>query len=118
MSQERVIKTLNQFGLSKMDAEIYILLAKSGPQNEWDIVKTLKITKKSLISSVKNLCNKGIVVTSTHNPMILCAFPFEKALERLIKIEIENAKEIRKIRDESFSYCFSIDLKNRKEKKP
>lgn len=113
-----MIKALENFGLSKFDAKVYILLAKGGPQNEVDITKALKINKNRLKSSVKNLRNKGIIVATADDPVILCAFPFEKVLERLIRTEIENAKEIRKSREELFSHWSSIDLKDRKVKKP
>ena len=108
-----MIKTLENFSLSKFDAKVYILLAKGGPQNEVDIAKALKINKNRLRSSIKNLCDKGIIAASTGNPVIICALPFEKVLEILIRTEIEHIKEIRKSRDELFSHWSSTGLKDR-----
>lgn len=84
-----------------------------GPQSKTEIAKALKIKHRDLNSCVKNLWTKGIVAVSIGDPIILCAFPFEKVLEILIIKEIEETKEIQEKRNELVS---SWSLKNCKEK--
>jgi len=111
---ERITNILERFGLSKLDVNVYIHLAKLGPKNEAELTKELSITRKHLHSCVNNLYNKGIIGASRVDPIIFCAFPFEKVLEVLIKSEIEQAKAIRKSRKELFSNWCSNDGKDKK----
>lgn len=109
MSLERVIKTLQGFGFSRVDAEVYVYLAKTGPQEASELIEALKMTKQQLYSSIKSLRDKGIVASSTGHPILFCALPFEKVLEILIKTQIEQAKAIRETKKELLSNWRSKD---------
>lgn len=113
LSLERVIKVLEGFGLSRLDAKVYVYLAKTGPQNALDLAKALKITKEQLNSCVKDLRDKGVIASSIGYPVLYCAFPFEKVLEILIKTEIDQAKTIRKSKEELLSNWCSKDWKDK-----
>ena len=113
MCLERVKKTLQDFGLSPLDAKVYVYLATTGPQNSEDLVVALKITKKQLFCSIESLNAKGILASSSGNPILFCALPFEKVLEILIKNEIEQAKAIRKSKKELLSNWCSKEWKEK-----
>ena len=93
MSQERVIDTLLNFDLTRMDARIYILLAKKGPQKAIEIGKILKMSKPQLYHSLKSLQNRGIVNATLEHPSKFSALPFEKTLDFLTKAKMSKALE-------------------------
>ena len=103
MSLERVLKTLEGFGLSRMDAEVYVYLAKKGPKKGRDLANALQVTKQQLYPSLKNLKNKGVVTASLERPALFSAVAFEKVVELLIKIKVEQAKAIEETREELLS---------------
>ena len=89
LSLELVIKTLVSLGLKRIDAEIYIFLAKKGPHRGKDIANALKITKQQLYPSLKNLQNKGIVKSTLKRPALFSAVPIEKVLSMFLKARTE-----------------------------
>ena len=90
MSLERVIKALIGLGLTRLDAEVYVYLAKKGPQKVMDLVKALNFSRKKIYDSLKNLKTKGLV---TKDRTIFSALPFEEALEVLIKMKKEQVMQ-------------------------
>jgi sugar-specific transcriptional regulator TrmB len=55
LSQEKVLKTLQNVGLAESEAQIYVFLGKRGPQKAKDITNALKIPKQNLYPLLKNL---------------------------------------------------------------
>ena len=103
MSLERVLRALEGLGLERVDAEVYVYLAKQGPQKGLDVAGALKIRKQQLYSILKNLHTKGVVTTSSECPGLFSAVLFEKALEVLVEANIEQAKVIKESKEELFS---------------
>jgi predicted transcriptional regulator len=97
MSLERVIKALIGLGLTRSDAEVYVYLAKKGPQEVMDLAKALNYVNKKINASLKNLQTKGLV---SKDRTIFSALPFEEALDLLIKMEKEQAKAMRESKKE------------------
>ena len=83
------MKVLTDLGLSRVDAELYVYLAKDGPQKMVDLVKALTYNKAKIYSILRNLQTKKLV---SKNPPVFCALPFEEALELLIKIKKEQTE--------------------------
>lgn len=94
MSQEKVLKTLRDLGLTRLDTEVYIYLAKKGPQKGKEISKALKVQKQQLYRSLKNLQKKAIVSATLERPARFSAVPFEKALDLFIRAKLEEAQNI------------------------
>ena len=86
MSLERVIKALIGLGLSRSDAEVYVYLAKKGPQKVVHLSKALIYNKQKINTSLRNLQTKGLVTTANTT---FHALPFKEALELLIETEKE-----------------------------
>ena len=61
MSLERVINSLVNLGISRSDAEVYVILGKKGPQKVADLIRSLNYSKNQINSSLKNLTNKELV---------------------------------------------------------
>jgi sugar-specific transcriptional regulator TrmB len=103
LSLERIIKTLEGFGLKRADAEVYIYLAKRGPQKREDIANALKTSKKQLYLALITLQNKGLVTGSPEHPALFLALAFEEALELIVKVNIEQARVIKETKEELLS---------------
>jgi sugar-specific transcriptional regulator TrmB len=100
LSLERVLKTLESFGLSRTDAEVYVYLAKKGPKEGRELADALQITKQQLYPCLKNLKSKGIITVSLERPAMFSALAFEKVLELLIEIKVEQSKAISETKKE------------------
>ena len=103
MSLERVIRTIEEFGLKQTEAEVYVCLAKKGPLSAEEVVAILNLSKQKLYRILKKLQNIGFVHTEPENPAIFKAIAFEKALDLLIRANIEQARAIEEIREELLS---------------
>ena len=91
MSLERVIMALIGLGLSRTDAEVYVYLAKKGPQKVVDLAKALKYNKQKIYAILKHLQTRGLV---TKDRTIFSASPFEETLELLIEREKKQTTHI------------------------
>lgn len=100
MSLERVLKILENFGLARSDAEVYIYLAKKGPKREEDLSSAFKMTEQELYSALKNLQNKGIVTATVEQSALFSAIAFEKVLAIFVKANIEQACAVQEIKEE------------------
>ena len=98
-----MLRALEGLGLKRMDAEVYVYLAKKGPQKGLNVADSLKIRKQQLYSILKNLQTKGVVTTSSECPGLFSAVLFEKALEVLVEANMEQAKAIKESKEELFS---------------
>jgi sugar-specific transcriptional regulator TrmB len=94
LSLKRIFKALERLGLSRVEAQIYVFLEKNGAQNDKDIAKALKIRENELISSLKILQDKQIVKASTKETTEFWAVAFEKAIDLLIKLRKEQARNL------------------------
>jgi sugar-specific transcriptional regulator TrmB len=92
LSLERIFKALVNLGLSETDARIYIFLALKGPKKPRKIVDNLKISKQQIVRSLRNLQDKGIIISHPDSQRGFSALPFDKALKLLIKTEKEQTK--------------------------
>lgn len=99
MSLERVIKALIGLGLTRVDAEVYVYLAKKGPQKVVDLARVLKFSKQKILTSLENLQNKGIVTVNLEDCTVFYALPFEKALELLIKTEKQQTQVMQETKE-------------------
>ena len=61
MSLERIITALIETGLTRMQAEIYVYLAKKGPKTLEHLTKTLIFNKKEVKKSLTSLQKRGLL---------------------------------------------------------
>jgi sugar-specific transcriptional regulator TrmB len=109
LSLERVLKTLEGLGLSRTDAEVYVYLAKKGPKNGRELADALQVTKQQLYPSLKNLRSKGVVTVSLERPALFSAVAFEKVVDLLIAIKVEQAKAIKETKKELLASWRSVN---------
>ena len=91
MSLARVLKMLSSFGFTKTEAEVYIYLAKKGPQKDRELASALKMTERELYSTIRNLQSRGIVTATVEQPSLFSAVAFEKVLALFVKANLEQA---------------------------
>ncbi|HEX9261685.1 MAG TPA: helix-turn-helix domain-containing protein [Candidatus Bathyarchaeia archaeon] len=103
MNQEALTKALTRLGFTEIDAEIYLLLAKEGPQQGRSIAKSLELYKQQLYRSLKRLQKKGVVNASLERPAHFSAVSLEKVLDFLIEAKKEQALALQENREELLS---------------
>ncbi len=116
MSQEKVLKTLKELGLARLDAKIYVFLAKRGPQKAKDVARALRISKQQLYPSLRSLQSKGLVNSTFEHPARFSAVSFEKALDLFAKAKMEEAKSIQQSKDEILLHWQSIVIREADDK--
>ena len=115
-SQEKVFKTLVDLGLAKIDAKVYVFLAKKGPRKAQDVAGFLRISKQQLYPSLRSLQSKGLVNATLEHPARFSAVPFEKALDLFAKAKMEEAKSIQQNKDKILTDWQSIVIKEAEDK--
>ena len=96
MSLEKIIETLVSLGLSRLDAEVYVYIAKNGPKSLNDLDKSLNYSKIQISKSLKKLI--AITLVNKEEPMF-SALPFEDALELLIEKQREQEKTLKETKN-------------------
>ena len=103
-------------GLKKLDAKVYIMLSKKGPQRAKEIARLLKVRKQQLYPSLKNLQSKSLVTSTLEHPARFAAVKFDKALDLLAKVKIEEAKMIQQKKAILLSDWQSIVIREAEDK--
>jgi len=104
MSLQRVLDTLKSLGLKQVDANVYVFLAKNGPHNGKNLCNALKMPNPYLYQCLKNLESKGVVNVTSKRPALFSAVPFEKVLDILVKMKLEEAQRMQQNMDEALSH--------------
>jgi len=95
VSLNRITKLLNALGFSTLDAKVFIYIAKLGPLSNEDIANRLGITFEQLNPILEELTKKGVITSTLKNQRVYSALSFEDLLNEFIKLEINQAEEIR-----------------------
>ncbi len=108
MSLERVLKTLAGFGLTRTEAEVYVYLAREGPQKAKTAAKSLSLNERLIFRILDSLQEKEIVNKISEDEVIFSALPFDKAIDLLVKMHLEETKTIAQNRTEILSHWKSL----------
>ena len=100
---EILLKTLVSLGLTEVDAEIYFLLAREGPQKGRNVAEVLKLYKQQLYRSLKRLQKKGVIHATLERPASFSAVSLEKILDSLIEAKKEQALALQESREDLLS---------------
>lgn len=108
MSLERVLTTLESFGFTRVDAEVYVYLAKAGPQKGRELIAGLRMTKQQLYPALKSLQEKKVITRNRERPALFTALAFEELLIMLVQINMEQAKAVDQARKELLAHWQAI----------
>jgi sugar-specific transcriptional regulator TrmB len=100
VSQERVLRILQGFGISKADAEVYVYLAKRGPTRSTDLAVDFGKTQPQIYPILRRLHKRGIVTHSKSRQVLFSALAFEELLERYVKLNMEQARIIEETKEQ------------------
>jgi sugar-specific transcriptional regulator TrmB len=110
VDQEKLLKTLVNVGLTQLDAEVYLLLAKKGPIKARDATKALKLSKQRFYPIIKNLQRKGVVTATLEHPAMFSAVAFKKVLDLFVKSKMAEAQHVQKHKEDLLLDWQSVDL--------
>ena len=91
MSEKVIVKVLKDSGLTEIESQVYIFLAKNGIQNTFNISRGLGKHKAQVYRILKHLQTIGVVESTLESPMRFIAVPFEKVVDLLIKSKEQEA---------------------------
>lgn len=108
LSETTIKEVLENLGLTGKEAEVYIFLAKRGPQKGVVLAKQLKKHKAQIYRILKRLQTKGLVESTLEATPRFTAVPFEKVLDQFIKIKQEEAAFIEKTKKDWLNHWKKI----------
>jgi sugar-specific transcriptional regulator TrmB len=112
LSLEHVLKILESSGFATTEAEVYVYLAKKGPQTLTEITHGLGISKQRLSPILSNLRGKGVVVSNFKPMTQFSALSIEKVIDIQVKKTVNQAKSIKKAKQELLASWRSMETPN------
>jgi sugar-specific transcriptional regulator TrmB len=103
LSKERIIRALKGLGLTEVDAQVYVFLAKEGPHKLREIAVALDLPERKVDRSLRELQSISIVKASIQVPLKFIAVPFEEVIDLFIEVKKEQAKTMQESREELLS---------------
>jgi sugar-specific transcriptional regulator TrmB len=91
LSNDKVLKILNQIGLPQQDAEVYLFLSLKGPKKAEDLAISLQISHLELHIILKRLQEKGFVAQV---PALFIALPLERIMDIFAEARLKEAQDI------------------------
>ena len=108
LSEENTKRLLKDFGLTGMESEIYLFLARHEALKGTEITRQVKKDKAQVYRILKSLQAKGLVESTVETPVRFIPVPFERIVESTIKAKRDEATRIESIKQELFDYWKSI----------
>jgi pimeloyl-ACP methyl ester carboxylesterase/sugar-specific transcriptional regulator TrmB len=96
LSREPIKEALKNFGLTEKETGIYIFLAKHGVLTAGEISKKYKMLRPHVYRILKSLQKKGVVELTLESPTRFFSVPFEKVLDKNIRIKKEEYVSLEK----------------------
>ena len=119
MTEGTLKTTLEQFGVTKQETEVYLFLARRWALKSGQISKQMRKNKGQTYRLLTSLQEKGLVETTLEYPTRYVAVPLEKVLDLVIYSKHEEASLIEKSKNdllEDWSNISKIDLQSQLEK--
>jgi sugar-specific transcriptional regulator TrmB len=107
-----VLKTLESFGLSRVESEVYVYLAKIGPSTAQTLSSGLRMTKQQLYTTLSSLKKKGIIFKKSERTALFYALTFEEFLNLFMKLDSEKVKTIKETKEELVNSWRNIAKQN------
>ncbi len=90
--------TLRIIGLTQIEAQVYVCLAKKGPCNVRQLADALRLNAQLLHASLKNLESKGFVNQTNEVSAVFLAVPLEEILDNFVRTNLEQAQNLERLK--------------------
>jgi sugar-specific transcriptional regulator TrmB len=100
MAEEKVVKGLVVFGLTKDDAEMYLFLLRAGPCSAGTVERRMRVNRMRIYRQLRSLQEKGLVETSMGRPAEFTALPLEHLLNGHLEKQRHLVATLERSRDE------------------
>jgi len=111
LDEGRVLEILRELGLTRREADIYLLLSKRGPQKAHSVAVRLDIDRAQTYRSLTSLQEKGMVELTIEAPTRYIALPIETLLESHIKDRRTEVARIESEKTNLVNYFKSISMR-------
>ncbi|WP_290899330.1 TrmB family transcriptional regulator [Ferroglobus sp.] len=109
--KSRLTNILEDLGLSKTEAEIYLLLLKRSGASVSELAKEVGLTRQRIYDILENLSEKGLIYVSAQKPRRYYAVSPEVATSMLIRDVEKKLYNLFKLREEFLNIVRSIGVK-------
>jgi sugar-specific transcriptional regulator TrmB len=75
---------LQEYGLTRNEARVFVLLAKIGPSKASEVARAVQINRTETYRTMRNLQRRALVEVTLERPVRFQSVPFEKCLRILI----------------------------------
>jgi sugar-specific transcriptional regulator TrmB len=113
LTQEWMLKTLNNLGFKPIDANVYVFLVLQGSKKAKDIADSIAMSKRQVYRSLKRLQKIEIVYSKL--PTQFTAISFDKVLELFVNANLEEAKRLEDNKENVLA-LWKLNLKNKSSK--
>jgi len=113
---DRINHELTRFGLTKIQAQVYIFLGKYGSKTSPEVSRALKLPRTETYQILKVLQNLGIIASEFSHPARFSAIPLEKALLSMVNSAQEKVNSLVKKEQEISRLWKEIPIFNSENK--
>ncbi len=100
---EKIIRTLQELGLTINEAKVYIYLAKSGYKKATEVAESVGIPRTETYQILSRLQAKGLVTATLEHPVRYSAIELNELLKAMINAGMERLKEFERRSNEIIS---------------
>jgi len=111
LDEKRLFEILRELGLSKREADIYLVLSRRGPQKAHSVAVHLDIDRAQMYRSLTSLQEKGIVELTIEAPKRYIAVPIEPLLETYINNKKSEVSRMETEKTDIVNYFQSISTR-------
>lgn len=97
---DTIQEKLSNFGLTQNESRIFMFLNKYGSKPAIEITRLLRMPRTETYRTINTLQNRGIISSTIDHPVKFSALPISKALDLLIRTEIENIRILQNQKNE------------------
>jgi sugar-specific transcriptional regulator TrmB len=95
-----MLKTLLNFGFKAKEAQVYVFLALNGPQKAKNTAAALGMNKRQIYRILKKFRDREIINVTPKRSAPFSAVSFDKVLDILIKVNINEANSLEDKKDQ------------------
>ncbi len=79
-----IVAELQEYGLTRNEARVLVLLAKAGPSKASEVARAAQINRTETYRTIRNLQRRGLVEATLERPVRFQSVPFDRCLKALI----------------------------------